>query len=128
MSVYELTSKYVADGAIACRGGRIFVAFKRPGEQRNTLCEVRLSASGASLIPIGMTPGVYYKDGNCSLAFDDVSGELLLLNFCSPNASTGADARPVLWKTGIVVAAASGTVDSVARQQIADLKAKLRAV
>jgi len=126
MTTYELTGKYVADGAIAVRGGRMFVAFKPPGQQRNVLYEVQISGSTASLIAHGMTPGVYYKDGNCALAFDDVTGELLMLNFCSPNPTTGGDARPVLWKTGIVIAAAGGEgVDTLARTQIANLIAKL---
>jgi hypothetical protein len=125
MTTYVLTSKFVSDGAIAARGGRIFVAFKPPGAQRNTLYEVKLSGTSALLTAIGNTPGTYYKDGNCSLAFDDASGELLMLNFCSPNPATGGDAVPVLWTTGIVVAGGGGTVDSVARQLIAGHELRL---
>jgi len=108
-TVYELAPKYVADGAMAVRGGRIFVAFKPSGSQRNALFEVKRTATGVQLVSIGMTPGTYYKDGGCALAFDDVTGELLMFNTCSPNPATGADARPVLWMTGIKVAPASGT-------------------
>lgn len=119
MTAYVLTGKYVADGALAARGGRIFVAFKAPGGQRNTLYEVKIVGTAATLITIGMTPGVYYKDGGCSLAFDDATGELLMFNTCSPNPTTGGDAVPILWATGIFVAGGSGTVDAWARQQIA---------
>lgn len=116
MTTYELAGKFVADGAIACRGGRTFVAFKPPNQQRNVLYEVQIASGVASLVAHGSTPGTYYKDGNCALAFDDVSGELLMLNFCSPNPATGGDARPVLWRTGIVVPlVSSSTVDTTAR-------------
>jgi hypothetical protein len=126
MTTYELTGKFVAEGALACRGGRIFAAFKRPGEQRNTLHEVKLTQP-LQLVIIGVTPGAYYKDGDCSLAFDDVTGELWMYNTCSPNPSTGGDARPILWKTGIVIApGGGGTTDSVARQQIAAVRSHLR--
>lgn len=125
MTTYELTGKFVADGAVAVRNGRIFVAFKRPNEQRNTLHEVKLAPS-LQLIPIGLTPGAYHKDGGCALGFDDVSGELWMLAFCSPT-TTGGDARPVLWRTGIIVApsGAAGTVDAWARQQLALHEARL---
>lgn len=119
MATFVLTSKYVADGAIAARGGRIFVAFKAPGAQRNTLYEVKIVGTAATLIAIGMTPGTYYKDGGCSLAFDDASGELLMFNTCSPNPATGGDAVPILWTTGILIPGGGGTVDSVARAQLA---------
>ncbi len=128
MSTYELSGKFVADGSIAIRGGRIFVAFKPPNQQRNVLYEVQISGGAVSLIAHGLTPGVYYKDGNCSLAFDDVTGELLMLNYCSPTATTGADARPVLWFTGIVIAASGNGVDTLARTQIATLITKLHQV
>lgn len=127
MSVYELAPKFVSQGPLAIRGGRIFTAWKKSGEQRNTLFEVKIVNGVANLEGHGYTPGTYYKDGECFLAFDDVTGELCMLNFCSPNPTTGGEARPVLWRTGIFVAAtATGTIDAVARQQIAQLRTYLR--
>lgn len=133
MTVHELTGPFVSTGPIACQGGRCFVAFKPPSQQRNVLYEVDLVGWG--LRPIGSVPGAYYKDGECSLCFAP-NGELLMLAFCSPDPATGGAARPLIWQTGIVCPAVSGTaVDTYARGQaaaaIADveaLKGKLRAV
>lgn len=121
--VYELSGPFVSTGPLAIRGGRIFAAWKRPGEQRNMLFEIK---PGLAPIALGFTPGTYYKDGECALAFDDLSGELLMLNFCSPDPATGGAARPVLWRTGIVIQAGGSTsVDAYARQQVAALDARL---
>lgn len=132
MSTYELTGKFVATGALAIRGGRYFVAFKPPGEQRNELFEVTFASTGTgfALHSLGFTPGVYYKDGDCALAFNDATGELIMLNFCSTSPTSGNEARPVLWRTGIVVSAAAGSsaTDVTARQQIANLITKLHQV
>jgi hypothetical protein len=127
MSTFELTGKFVGDGAIAARGGRIFVAFKMPGQQRNMLSEVHINGTFASLTPIGLTPGVYYKDGACSLAFDALTGELLMLNTCSPNATTGGDARPVLWRTGIVIAP-GGAADATLAAQVQHLISQMAGI
>lgn len=126
MTTYVLTGKFVADGAVAARGGRVFVAFKLPGQQRNTLLEVKISGTTATLATIGMTPGTYYKDGNCSLAFDDETGQLWMLNFCSPNPATGGDAVPVLWQTNIVIPGSGGSTDLTAiRAQLANHEIRL---
>lgn len=122
MTTYELSGPFVSTGPMVVRGGRIFAAWKRPGEQRNMLFEVK---PGVAVTPLGYTPGTYYKDGECSLAFDDLTGELYMLNFCSPDPATGGAARPVLWKTGIVVAGGGGTVDSAALAQLAAHEARL---
>ncbi len=123
MTTYALTGKFVGDGAIAARNGRVFVAFKPPGSQRNVLNEVTINGTTTVLTPVGspngLTPGTFYKDGGCSLAFDDATGRLWMFNTCSPNPATGGDAVPILWDTGIVIAAgAASTVDAWARQQI----------
>lgn len=108
MTTRELTGAYVGDGAMAIRNGRIFVAFKPPGQRRNILHEV-----GATLVPIGPVPGAYYNEGGCSLAFDDKTGELLMLAACSTDPGTGGACRLVLWNTGIVVPAALSQVGPV---------------
>lgn len=126
MTTYVLTGKFVADGAIAARGGRIFVAFKLPGGQRNTLSEVKIVGTTATLTQIGMTPGVYYKDGSCALAFDDETGQLYMFNTCSPNPATGGDAQPILWKTDIVIPGSGGSADLTAiRAQLANHEVRL---
>lgn len=98
MTTRELTGAYVGDGALTVRNGRVFVAFKPPGQRRNILHEV-----GATLMPIGPVPGAYYNEGGCSLAFDDRTGELLMLAACSTDPATGGACRLVLWQTGVVV-------------------------
>lgn len=114
MTVHELSAAYVGDAKLAIQNGRAFTAFKKPGEQRNTLFELNLSTW--ALTPIGYTPGAYYKDGGCSLAFDP-AGQLLMENTCSPDPSTGAAARVVLWETEIFVGpiAGGGTKDATLR-------------
>jgi hypothetical protein len=59
-----------------------------------------------ALVPVGPVPGNYYNEGGCSLAFDDKSGELLMLAACSTDPGTGGACRLVLWHTGIIVAVA----------------------
>ncbi len=120
MITREITASYVGDGKLAIQNGRAFTAFKEPGEQRNTLFELNLSTF--SLSPIGMTPGAYYKDGGCDLDFD-AGGQLIMLNTCSPDPSTGAAARVVIWSTGIYVGvAASSASDGLVRQCLRALR------
>ena len=125
MAVYELSAAFVSTGAMAIRGGRIFAAWKRPGEQRNMLFEIK---PGVAVTPLGYTPSppgvIYYKDGECSLAFNDATNELCMLNYCSPDPTTGGAARPVLWTTGIVIAGVGGGgsgVDQALRNALAAL-------
>jgi hypothetical protein len=59
------------------------------------------------LLSIGLTPGAYYKDGTCAVTFGP-GGEVWVLNTCSPDPATGSVARPVLWRTGIVVGERTG--------------------
>lgn len=106
LSADEIGGAFVSDaGGLAWRGGRAFCAFKPPGSQRNMLYELFLGTK-PSVIPIGLTPGTYYKDGGCCLAFLD--NELVMLNMCSPSPTTGAAARPVLWRTGVIIAGGTG--------------------
>lgn len=107
LGVDELTGSFVGDaGGIAWQNNRAFVCFKPPGQQRNMLYELVVSPS-ARLVPIGETPG-YFKDGGCAICFGP-SGEVWVLNTCSPDPKTGSVARPVLWRTGIFVGALVGT-------------------
>jgi hypothetical protein len=120
-----ISVKFVAQGAIAFRGGRGFVMFKRPGQAVNTLHEI-LWGPPIALKVIGTTPITDYKDGDCDLDFD--GDELVAFNTCSPNPATGGDATAVLWRTGIMVAelgGTGGTVDTTARAQIAALTARV---
>lgn len=104
----ELTGSFVGDaGGIAHQNGRAFVCFKPPGQQRNMLYELIVSPS-VRLVPIGLTPGAYYKDGGVAITFGP-GGEVWVLNTCSPDPATGSVARPVLWRTGIFVGALVGT-------------------
>ncbi len=112
MTTHELAGPFVSQGPLAIRGGRVFVAWKKPGEQRNTLFEVKAGVP----VAIGIMPGLYYKDGGCSLFFDDVTNELCMLNFSSTDPTTGEEARPVLWRTGIIIAGVPA-VDQLARDQ-----------
>ncbi len=124
----ELAGKFVADGAIAWQNGRGFVFFKPPGDQRNKLYEVLLAP--VRLVPIGYTPGPYFKSGACSLTFGP-GGELWALDTCSPNPATGGDARPVLWQTGIMVGApvpAGGVTSAQLATVKADLEKKITAL
>lgn len=103
MSYHELSGPYVADGALAIRGGRYFVAWKKPGESENTIFEIQF-ASSQPLREIGKFPaGGYYKEGSVALAFDDATGELCALMFPSKSPDSGDQARPILWKTGLFV-------------------------
>jgi hypothetical protein len=120
MTTHELTAAYVGDAKIIQQNGRAFTAFKQPGAQRNTLFELNLSTW--ALTPIGLTPGTYYKDGGCDLTFDQ-TGQLLMLNTCSPDPSTGAAARVVLWETGIIVGPiAGGSADGLVRSCLRALR------
>jgi hypothetical protein len=104
----ELTGSFVGDaGGIAWQNGRAFVCFKPPAGQRNMLYELIISPS-VRLVPIGLTPGAYYKDGTCTVTFGP-GGEVWVLNTCSPDPATGSVARPVLWRTGVFVGALVGT-------------------
>jgi hypothetical protein len=103
----ELTGSFVGDaGGIAWQNGRAFVCFKPPAQQRNMLWELIISPS-VRLVPIGLTPGAYYKDGTCTVTFGP-GGEVWILNTCSPDPATGSVARPVLWRTGIFVGERTG--------------------
>ena len=119
MTVHELSTAFVGDVAVAGQNGRVFVAFKKPGEQRNTLFE--LNTINWTLALIGVAPGVYYKDGGCSLTFG-AGGRLLMLNTCSPDPSTGAGARVVVWDTGILVGGGVGGGEPLLKQFAAALK------
>jgi collagen triple helix repeat protein len=101
----ELTGKFVGDGAIASQNGRHFVMFKPPNAVRNVLYELLLAP--VRLIPIGVTPGAYYKDGACALAFGP-GGELWAFNTCSPDPATGSAVRPIFWQTGVFVGERAG--------------------
>ncbi len=120
MSVYPLAAKFVGDGALTVRGGRIFTAFKAPGAQRNTLYEVHITGAAAVLTAIGMVPGTYYKSGGCDLTWNDQTNELYMFSTESPNPATGGDAIPLIWTTGIIVApTGSGGTDPAMVAQLA---------
>ncbi len=111
----------VTDGALAIQNGRAFVAYKLPGSRRNTLFELSLATFATT--PIGLTPGPYFIEGGCSLSFDQ-AGQLLMLNFCSTDPTTGGAGRPVLWETGIIVGGvAGGTSDGLVRTCLRALRA-----
>ena len=104
-----ITPKFVAQSGFAILGdGRRFVMFKVPGKpQINELFEL-IPGPPPQLISHGTTPILDYKDGDVTLAVNPKTGELELVNTCSPNAATGGDAVLVYWPTGIIGPALAG--------------------
>lgn len=106
LSVAEpITGKFVAGIALAVGVVRSFVMLKRPGEQVNSILELRWGPPITTTFLV-KTPILDYKDGDCSLSIDPVTGELCVGNTCSPNPATGGDAVAVVWRTGIMAGVA----------------------
>lgn len=104
----ELTGSYVGDaGGMAWQNGRCFTFFKPPNSKVNVLFELILTTP-ERLVPIGPMPGAA-KDGGCTMVIRHDTGEVVILNASSPNPDVGAQARQVLWETGIFVGAFVGT-------------------
>jgi hypothetical protein len=102
-----ISGRFVAQGSIACMGGRWFAMFKPPGGQLNILFEVHFGTP-TTLTPFGATPGGFLKSGACDLAFDDLTGELHAFDTCS-RTQTGGDVEAILWPTGLYAPVGAGS-------------------
>jgi hypothetical protein len=92
----DLTTSFVAPFWVGSQGGRIFLAFKMPGQQVQTFVEFDPTTTPWRLRPLGKQPGPYLKDGGGGIGFHGPTGKPYFFTTSSPDATTGNAARLVV--------------------------------